>query len=134
MGSFGVSSISFSYENVKKLCPKEIEAVENHKSFSGWCTFALDARDLEPADEPELAKLIADLITAFEKATEVNGKGLVLRIEYYDEESGERYDEVEHKDGCIFVIDEDSVEIKTRTPAGDKFKEMLHYNNYCVYG
>ena len=51
MGSFGVNSISFSYEDVKKLCPKEIEAIENHKSFSDWCTFALDARDLEPADE-----------------------------------------------------------------------------------
>ena len=134
MGSMGVSSFSFSYEEVKKLCPKEIEAIENHEDFSSWGTFALDVRDLNPANEPKLKKLIDDLVAAFNKATEVNGKGLDLRLEYYDEESGERYDEVEHKDGCIFVIDDDSVEIKTFTPAGDKFKKMLHYNNYCVYG
>jgi hypothetical protein len=55
---------------------------------------------------------------------------LDLELGYYDEDLGDGGDEVEHTDGAIFLVDG----VIVRTPAGEKFSDMVQQNLWSVFG
>lgn len=130
MGYAACSTQAFKYDDVKELCPAEVAAIEAVEGFESWGALA---QSLWCDNEEELAPfkpLVEALCNAFSKATEVDGKGLKLILTYYDEGSGDRYDEVEHLDGCMFEVEG----VYQMTPAGNKFKDKLAFATYVVFG
>jgi hypothetical protein len=150
MGSFAVGSFVIEYDDLKKICPEEIAAVEGEKFFNdiGWGTIgqwlawddpdqfkeeieALYTNDKEDIDDilDEYVKIydkhIIDLKDAFNKKT-----GLTLYFDIYDSECGGRYDNPGDKDGCIFCVD-GMVQL---TPAGEKFKDIVSERKWTQFG
>jgi hypothetical protein len=150
MGSFAVGSFVIEYDDLKKICPEEIAAVEGEKFFNdiGWGTIgqwlawddadqfkeeieALYVNDKEDIDDvlDEYVKIydkhIVDLKDAFNKNT-----GLTLYFDYYNEEDGGRYDNPGDKDGCLFCVD-GMVQL---TPAGEKFKDIIGERKWTQFG
>ena len=153
MGSFAVSSFVIGYDDLKKIVPDEIEAIENEKYFKeiGWFYLGRwlawdDINELEEAildncfDEDqddehnqkvaeEISEkynhLVADLKNAFYEKT-----GLTLYFDSYDEDGGDRYDEPNDKDGCIFCVD-GMVQL---TPAGEKHKDIITERRWTQFG
>ena len=153
MGSFAVNSFVIGYDDLKKIVPDEISAIENEEYFKdigwyyigrwlGWDDIAeiedqiLDAcYDTEKDDEhnQEVAEKVsnkynthvANLKNAFAKKT-----GLTLYFDSYDEDGGDRYDEPNDKDGCIFCVD-GMVQL---TPAGEKYKDIITERRWTQYG
>ena len=149
MGSFAVGSFVIEYDDLKKICPDEIKAIEKAKYFKevGWGTIGqwLSWNDpdqikdafydaiLEDKSKPvirlELSEdqIVEDIFQEYEKLViglknSFNKKtGLTLYFDSYDEEGGGRYDNPGDKDGCIFCVD-GMVQL---TPAGEKFKDRL---------
>ena len=127
MGYGACTTKAFEYETVKKLCPREIAAIENHADFESWGRLAESLRDETVSDQ--LNKPFTYLITAFYKATSVEGKGLTLYLTHYDKDAGDRYDEAYDNDGCIFEV----FGTTQLTPAGEKFKDELKDVSYVVF-
>lgn len=130
MGYAACSTQAFKYDDVKELCPAEVAAIEAALGLDTWGDLA---RGLWCDDDEALLPyklLVEALCDAFSKATEVDGKGLKLILTYYDEDSGDRYDELEHKDGCLFEVEG----VYQLTPAGEKFKDKLTFATYVVFG
>jgi hypothetical protein len=147
MGTFAVGSFVIEYKDLKKICPKEIEAIENEKFFNniGWGTIgqwlSLDDDDqlkdeIYFADEnitdetvekyvDIYSKHINELQKSFNKKTK-----LTLSFDYYDEDNGDRYDNPGDKDGCIFCI-EGMIQL---TPAGEKFKDIVTQRSWTQFG
>lgn len=150
MDSFAVGSFVIEYDDLKKICPEEIAAVEGEKFFNdiGWGTIgqwkswddpdpfkeeieALYVNDKEDESEnvehifKEYDKLINNLIKSFNKKT-----GLTLYFDTYDEDGGGRYDNPGDKDGCIFCVD-GMVQL---TPAGEKFKDIISERKWTQFG
>jgi hypothetical protein len=150
MGSFAVGSFVIEYDDLKKICPEEIAAIEGEKFFNdiGWGTIgqwlawddadqfkeeieALYTNDKEDIDDilDEYVKIydkhIIDLKDAFNKKT-----GLTLYFDIYDSECGGRYDNPGDKDGCIFCVD-GMVQL---TPAGEKFKDVINERKWTQFG
>jgi hypothetical protein len=150
MGSFAVGSFVIEYDDLKKICPEEIAAIEGEKFFNdiGWGTIgqwlawddpdqfkeeieALYTNDKEDIDDilDEYVKIydkhIIDLKDAFNKKT-----GLTLYFDIYDSECGGRYDNPGDKDGCIFCVD-GMVQL---TPAGEKFKDIVSERKWTQFG
>jgi hypothetical protein len=69
--------------------------------------------------------LVTNLKTSFNKKT-----GLFLYFDYYDEDSGDRYDNTGDKDGCVFCVD-GMVQL---TPAGEKFKDIIFERSWTQFG
>lgn len=129
MGYAACSSIAFKYDDVKELCPQEVAAIESTEGFENWGDVARGIW-MEDEDFKQFVPLVENLCNAFEKATKTEGNGLTLSLLWYDEDSGDRYDEVEHKDHCIFDVGG----VKQFTPAGKKFEDKLNYNNFVSFG
>ena len=153
MGSYAVGSFVIGYDDLKKICPEEISAIENEKFFKdiGWFHIGRwlawdDINEIEDAildncydenhdDEynQKVAEEISDkynthidnLKNAFEKKT-----GLTLYFDSYDEDGGDRYDEPNDKDGCVFCVN-GMVQL---TPAGEKFKDIIIERRWTQYG
>ncbi len=153
MGSFAVNSFVIGYDDLKKICPDEINAIENEQYFKdiGWYYIGrwlawddineiedmiLDACYDTSHDEPYNQKIaeeisskynvhVANLKNAFNKKT-----GLTLYFDSYDEDGGDRYDEPNDKDGCIFCVD-GMVQL---TPAGEKYKDIVTERRWTQYG
>ena len=145
MGSFAVNSFVIEYDDLKKICPDEINVIENEQCFTdvGWGTIGRwlswdDIAELEDAigdvlddgDDPvDIAQKynyhITNLKNAFEKKT-----GLTLYFDHYDEDSGDRYDEPGDKDGCIFCVSG----MMVLSPAGEKFKDIITERRWTQYG
>ena len=161
MGSFAVSSFVIGYADLKKLCPKEIAAIEKEQYFKdvGWNSIgqwlawddddqfkenvfeAVEDRDdkkpgRDSCDNDKYEKItetvfskyeqhIQNLKNAFSKKT-----GLTLYFDYYDEDSGNRYDEPNDKDGCIFCVDG----MVVLSPAGEKYKNIVTERRWTQYG
>jgi hypothetical protein len=67
-----------------------------------------------------------ELREAFKKVT-----GLELWLNYYDPDSGDRYDELpDGGSGFYFSVDG----VWQRTPAGEKFKEYIQTGTWTVFG
>ena len=153
MGSFAVQSFVIEYDDLKKLCPKEIKAIEKEKCFKdiGWFYIGRwlawdDINEIEDAildncyDEEKddeynqkvaeevsnkYNHLVADLKNAFHEKT-----GLTLYFDSYDEDGGDRYDNPNDKDGCIFCVD-GMVQL---TPAGEKYKDIITEHRWTQFG
>ena len=153
MGSFAVNSFVIGYDDLKKIVPDEISAIENEKFFKdiGWYYIGRwlawdDINEIEDAildncyDEEKddeynqkvaekvsnkYSHLVADLKNAFHEKT-----GLTLYFDSYDEEGGDRYDNPNDKDGCIFCVD-GMVQL---TPAGEKYKNIITERRWTQYG
>lgn len=154
MGSFAVQSFVIEYDDLKKLCPKEIKAIENAEYFDwvGWGVMGqwlgwsdddqimdslhdavLDNKSDNTIDEinvvenifDQYEQLVTNLKTAFHQKT-----GLNLEFDYYDEDSGGRYDCPGDKDGCVFCV-HGMVQL---TPAGEKFKDIITERRWTQFG
>jgi hypothetical protein len=158
MGVFGVKSFVIEYDRLKEICPDEIQAIESAKYFDsigwqyigrwlGWSDndqiidaihdAVLDNKS-NPVMRLELSEdqivedifdqyeiLVTNLKTSFNKKT-----GLSLYFDYYDEDSGDRYDNTGDKDGCVFCVD-GMVQL---TPAGEKFKDIIFERSWTQFG
>jgi len=148
MGNFAVDSYVITYDNLKKLCPKEIEAIETAKywEFVGWGPLAngMSYNDTQTIGEgvfdseeklsdtqvikicKGFEKLAKALCAAFKKQT----GGLELFFDHYNEDEGDRYDSVEHKDGCVFCVGN----MTQLTPAGKKFQKVVEKRRWVQFG
>lgn len=130
MGYAACQTQAIKYDDLKELCPNEVAAVEAVEGFEGWGALAQSLWcDDQEIVQPFKASIEA-LCQAFTTLTSVDGNGLKLVLTYYDDESGDRYDEVEHLDGCIFEIEG----VYQMTPAALKFKEKIEHVSYVVFG
>ena len=154
MGSFAVNSFVIGYDDLKKLCPKEIEAIEKAKYFDwvGWAVMGqwlgwadnyqiidvLHDAVLNNSTEPnvdeisvvenifeEYEQLVVNLKTVFHQKT-----GLNLYFDYYDEDGGDRYDCPNDKEGMIFCVD-GMVQL---THAGEKYKDIITERRWTQFG
>ncbi len=158
MGSFAVGSFVIEYDDLKKICPDEIKALQKAKYFKevGWRSvgqwLAWDDPDqikdafydaiLDDKSKPvirlELSEdqIVEDIFQEYEKLVidlknTFNKKtGLTLYFDYYNEEDGGRYDNPGDKDGCIFCVD-GMVQL---TPAGEKFKDIISERKWTQFG
>lgn len=151
MGSYAVGSFVIGYDDLKKIIPEQIEAIENEKFFKdiGWGNFgrwlcwddptyvedsiidSIDSNDLEDSE-----KITEDMIIKYDqhfqnlKNTFHEKTGLTLYFDHYDEDGGDRYDEPNDKDGCIFCVG-GMVQL---TAAGEKFKDIVTERRWTQYG
>ena len=153
MGSFAVNSFVIGYDDLKKICPEQIESIENEKFFDhiGWGTIGQwlgwddivyvedaildnhydDSRDddynQKVAEEVSQVydKHISELKNVFNQKT-----GLTLYFDHYDEDGGDRYDSPNDKDGIIFCVDG----MVVLSPAGEKFKDIVTERRWTQYG
>ena len=144
-GTFAVSSFVIGYDDLKKIVPKEINAIENEQFFKeiGWGTIGewlswddiaviedaiLDV--LDDGDDPvDISQKynyhITNLKNAFNKKT-----GLTLYFDHYDMDGGDRYDNPNDKEGMIFCVD-GMVQL---TPAGEKYKDIITERRWTQFG
>ena len=158
MGSFAVGSFVIEYDDLKKICPDEIKAIEKAKYFKevGWGTIgqwlswddpdqindALYASVEEDKSNPVMRlglsedQIVEDIFQQYEELVvslknSFNKKtGLTLYFDHYDMEGGDRYDNPGDKEGCIFCVD-GMVQL---TPAGEKFKDIVTERKWTQYG
>lgn len=151
MGSYAVSSFVIGYDDLKKICPDEISTIENERYFKdiGWGNFGrwlawddptyiedaiIDASDNDDLEVSE--KLAEDMIIKYDKhiqalTTSFHEKtGLTLYFDNYDEDGGDRYDEPNDKDGCIFCVDG----MMVLSPAGEKYKDIISQRRWTQFG
>ena len=152
-GSFAVSSFVIGYDDLKKIVPEQIAAIENEKFFSdigwgvigqwlGWDDIAyledsiLDNCYDESHDDEYNQKVAEEISQVYDKHFQelkdsFNKKtGLTLYFDSYDEDSGDRYDNPNDKDGCIFCVDG----MMVLSPAGEKFKDIVTERRWTQYG
>jgi hypothetical protein len=153
MGSFAVNSFVIGYDDLKKIVPEQIESIENEKFFKniGWgvigqwlswddiaaikdaifdCCFDEDQDDdynQKVVEETSRVYVnhINNLQISFNEKT-----GLTLYFDHYDEDGGDRYDNPNDKDGCIFCVDG----MMVLSPAGEKFKDIVSERRWTQYG
>lgn len=149
MDSYAVGAHVITYDNLKGLCPKEVEAIETAKYWDsiGWGSLAkgISQRDTETIcedfayeNEEELTdeqileigknyeNLVEQLCASFEKTT----NGLVLYLDFYNVDEGGLYDTVSHKDGCVFCVSN----MLQFTPAGEKFQGIVENRLWIQFG
>ena len=131
MGSFAVNSFVIGYDDLKKIVPKEIKAIEKEKFFKdiGWFYIG---RWLAWDDINEIEDAILDNCYDEEKDDEYNQKVAEEVSGRYnrDEDGGDRYDNPNDKDGCIFCVD-GMVQL---TPAGEKYKDIITEHRWTQFG
>lgn len=151
MGSFAVSSFVIGYDDLKKIVPDEINAIENEQYFKdiGWdnlgrwlswddSTYVEDAilDSVDGDDIEDTQELAEDMVQKYDKHIQslkysfTKKTGLTLYFDHYDEEGGDRYDNPNDKDGCIFCVD-GMVQL---TPAGEKYKNIVTERRWTQYG
>lgn len=59
-----------------------------------------------------------------------NTEGLTLSLGFYNEDDGDRYDEVDSHEGCVFFVGG----MVALTPAGEKFKDVVRERLWTQYG
>jgi hypothetical protein len=151
MGSFAVSSFVIGYDDLKKICPKEIEAIEKEKYFDfvGWSSIGywmswsdpdqFEENILDSLDEPESEKsqkIVEEMVKVYDKhiinlqKSFHDKTGLTLYFDNYDEDAGDRYDEPNDKDGCIFCVNG----MMVLSPAGEKYQDIITERRWTQYG
>ena len=158
MGSYAAGGFVIGYDDLKKICPEEIAAIENGKYFDcvGWAVMgqwlgwddndqiidALHDAVLDDKSKPVMRlelteeKIVEDIFDKYEqlvanlKTVFHQKTGLNLCFDYYDEDGGDRYDGPNDKDGCIFCVD-GMVQL---TPAGEKYKDIINERRWTQFG
>ena len=133
MGSIPCHADVISLENLRKLCPGFSSSTSNGRlleEFGGWEAAARHIDECGP-DYDETTPLFLkphyrELQEAFNEVT-----GLTLFLNYYDPESGDRYDELpDGEDGFYFSVDG----VWQRTESGEKYKEYIETGTWTVFG
>ena len=123
MGTGACSGWIISYDNLKKICPKEIDDIEGAEEFEDWGEVS---RGFEFDELPDsIKKSVEDLVGQF-----LNTTGLTLSLGFYHEDDGDRYDEVDSHESCVFFVDG----MVALTPAGEKFKDVVKQQLWTQYG
>lgn len=151
MGSYACGAFVISYDELKKICKREIEVIESNKYFPefGWSGIAKwltwddddDIKDMifdcvESEDTFECERVANDTIIwlveqiDYLKSSFNRQTGLTLYFDAYDEDAGGRYDQPEDYDGCIFCVDG----MVTLTPAGEKYKNIISERKWTQFG
>jgi len=158
MGSYAVNSFVIGYDDLKKIVPEEIKTIENGKYFDcvGWAVMgkwlgwddnyqiidALHDAVLDDKSKPVMRlelteeKIVEDIFEQYEqfvgnlKDVFHQKTGLTLYFDCYDEDVGDRYDEPNDKDGCIFCVDG----MMQLTPAGEKYKNIVTERRWTQFG
>jgi len=147
MGTFACGADTISYENLKRICPDEIRSIEEDSNFAytGWFMLgrAIDFDDWEMfsenalenlnSDDEKLGVEIADnfknkvktLCENFNKTT-----NLELYLSSYDADNGDRYDEPNDHEGCVFSV----AGVYQYTPAGEKYKDVIVKSQWTQFG
>jgi hypothetical protein len=151
MGSYAVHSFVIGYDDLKKICPDEIAAIENEQYFNdiGWRVLGkwlawddiaeLEDTVLDLIDDEDDRKCqdiaeeigsrynahIVNLKNAFESKT-----SLTLYFDNYDYDGGDRYDEPGDKDGIIFCVQK----MMVLSPAGEKYKNIITERRWTQFG
>ena len=92
---------------------------------------SIDCEDIE-----DCQKIAEELVIKYDKHIQAlknsfsNKTGLTLYFDSYDEDGGDRYDEPNDKDGCIFCVD-GMVQL---TPAGEKYKDIITERKWTQFG
>jgi hypothetical protein len=110
---------------LKKICPKEIDDIDGSEEFEDWGGLSRAYEFNELPDGNSIKKSVDDLIGQF-----FNNTGLALSLGFYDEDGGDRYDEVDSHEGCVFFVDG----MVALTPAGEKFKDIVKQQLWTQYG
>lgn len=125
MGTGACYGWTISYDNLKKICPEEIAAVEAEadKDFEDWGGIS---RGIEFDELPAgVQTAVHSLIESFAKST-----GLTLSLAFYNEDDGDRYDEVDQHEGCVFIVDG----MWAYTPAGEKLRSVVKQQLWTQFG
>ena len=153
MGSYAVSSFVIAYDDLKKIVPKQIKSIENEKFFKdiGWGVIGqwlcwddicyledaiLDSCYDQDKDDDYNQKVAEEICQLYDKHISelknvFNQKtGLTLYFDHYDIDGGDRYDNPNDKDGCIFCVDG----MMVLSPAGEKFKDIVTERRWTQYG
>jgi hypothetical protein len=130
MGAGACSGWVISYDDLKKICPKEVSLVESAVGFDngilGEWNWGEVSRAVEFDELPDsIKKSVEDLVGQF-----LNTTGLTLSLGFYNEDDGDRYDEVASHEGCVFFVDG----MVALTPAGEKFKDIVKQQLWTQYG
>lgn len=83
--------------------------------------------DLEHTDNDEVLNAVNKLLSDFQSAFEAD-TGLTVYPFYYDEDDGDRYDDLE--DGLYWSVSG----VYQLTPAAEKFKDHIQDVQWTVYG
>ena len=149
MGAATCSADVISFENVEKLVPAEFKKLKTllftqaiELNVDAWKAFAycvqyncLEIEEIKlqfgPESENAARNLAAQLQNAWDcLAIAFNVKtGLSLTMCSYNEEEGDRYDDVPVEHGCFFCVDG----VWERTPAGEKYKDYIQHGSWTVY-
>jgi hypothetical protein len=126
MGAHACSGWIINYENLKKICPKEVDLVEGAEEFEDWGEVCRAYEFEEENKLPDsIKKSVEDLIGKFGINT-----NLTLGLGFYNEDYGDRYDEVDSHEGCLFFVDG----MVALTPAGEKLKDVVRQQFWTQYG
>jgi hypothetical protein len=129
------SGYTISLDNLRKLCPGGVDQLMSALEAEGLALgeFARQTSMQEDVPRP-VVEAFDNLCYAFHQVTGVEDStgafALDLELGYYDTDLGDGGDDVEHTDGAIFLVDG----VVVRTPAGEKFKDMVNLNLWSVFG
>lgn len=138
MSQIPIHGWTISLGELRKLCPVQILTLEAILAESGntWGSVAKNIQCEEPLPTgfPQALERLEfqfRVVTRVEDSTFSNAVScLELELGYYDEELGDGGDEVEHTDGAVFLVSG----VTVRTPAGEKFKDVVQENLWSVFG
>jgi hypothetical protein len=71
---------------------------------------------------------LKELYDAFAVTTSIGYTNLTLTLEYYDGDSGDRYDDLE--DGAAWFVDG----VTEKTSAGKHYESVLKYSRWTIFG
>lgn len=136
MGYAAAHAYVISHDNLKKLCPTEYDNLKN--TLAGLCLSWSELAEicqglhsgLSQDEERILVKAVTALKQSFREATVVDGESLSLEICYYNEKSGDRYDEIDHHKGCFFAV---NGFVKLTAP-GEKFRDIINEQSWVIFG
>ena len=151
MGTWGITEYTISRAKLHELLPEQVEEVEAINPH----VWNIMARGLEVYTDPlhitedDKAQVIddiyyiaedydmveADLHQAFKKLENLCHDfnlvtGLVLNFMYYDEDMGDRYDDVEHVDGCVFMLEG----VTQLTPEARQCRHLFNKQHWTCSG
>jgi len=156
MGTWGITEYTISREKLHDLLPEQVEEVEAinpdiwhimARGLQGYTDplhiteddknevlcemsndilyYAGDDYDMVEVDCHQAFKKLQNLCHDFNLVT-----GLVLNLTYYDEEMGDRYDDVEHTNGCVFTLEG----VTQLTPEAMRCRHLFNRQSWTCSG
>ena len=151
MGTFACGADTISFENLKKICPDEVQSIEDDMNlgswlglaraveFSEWDSFSEEIFDNYEEDDKrgeDLEKFSKEVAERLKNKVEILCKnfnketGLELYLTSYTEDEGDRYDEANDHEGCVFSLSG----VYQLTPAGEKYKDVIVKAMWTQFG